>query len=145
MNLSTALPDIGLACGVDLVDVESFGRALRVSGVRMASICFTDREREDADGRIDRLATRWAVKEAVAKALGVGLLQGVGLRDVETLIDEAGAPRLLLHGGARQLSRRRHLANWAISVSHECGVAIALAIATQGDGPAPNDEEEHDG
>ena len=96
-----------------------------------------------------RIVNFWALhaqsREAVAKALGVGLLQGVGLRDVETVVNKAGAPRLMLHGGARHLAQTRRLGTWAISVSHECGVAVAMAIATPGDTPLLNDEEDHHG
>jgi holo-[acyl-carrier protein] synthase len=111
----------------------------------MTRVCFTEQERHDAGDCADRLAARWAVKEAVAKALGVGLLQGVGLREIETVVDEAGAPRLVLHGGARHLAQTRRLGMWAISVSHERGVAVAMAVAGRGDGPLLDDEEVSDG
>lgn len=118
-----------LACGVDLVDIAAFGRALDVTKGRMGMVCFTDREREEGKGRIDRLASRWAVKEAVAKALGVGLMHGIGFHDVEVTADADGPPGLTLHGEAERLAARRGLADWAISVSHEGGLAMAFVIA----------------
>lgn len=126
---------IGLSCGVDLVDIASFGRALDVTGGRMREVCFTEREQRETGGRCERLATRWAVKEAVAKALGVGLLQGVGFHDVEVVIGEGGVLELILRGEARLLAEGRRLDRWAISVSHERGLAIGLVIATQSSKP----------
>lgn len=120
-----------LACGVDLVDIAAFGRALAVTKGRMGTVCFTDREREEGNGRIDRLASRWAVKEAVAKALGVGLMQGIGFHDIEVTADADGPAALSLHGEAKSLAARRRLTDWAISVSHERGFAIAFVIAMQ--------------
>jgi holo-[acyl-carrier protein] synthase len=120
---------------VDLVDIASLGRALDVTDGRMRDVCFTDREQREADGRCERLATRWAVKEAVAKALGVGLLQGVGFHDIEVVIGEGGVLELILRGEARFLAARRRLDRWAISVSHERGLAIGLVIAAQSSKP----------
>lgn len=118
-----------LTCGVDIVDVSAFGRALEVTNGRMASVCFTEQEREDGAGRIERLASRWAVKEAVAKALGVGLMQGIGFHDIEVTTSADGPPALSLHGSAKTLAARLRLTHWVISVSHERGFAIALVVA----------------
>jgi holo-[acyl-carrier protein] synthase len=140
-------PDlIGMSCGVDLVDIASFGRALDVTGGRMQDVCFTDREQREAADRSERLAARWAVKEAVAKALGVGLLRGVGFHDVEVTVGDGGALSLALRGEARLLAKARRLDRWSISVSHERGLAIGFVIATQWpsqDTPRMGEEEGH--
>jgi holo-[acyl-carrier protein] synthase len=136
----------GISCGVDLVDVAAFEGALNATGGEMAEACFTDGERRDAAGRPERLATRWAVKEAVAKALGVGLLQGIGFRDVEVISCDCGALRLALRGEAREIADRQRLNEWAISVSHERGLAMGFVVATQVSGSKrtnPDEEECH--
>ncbi len=137
---------MGLSCGVDLVDIASFGRALDVTSGRLADVCFTGQEQRAADGRYERLASRWAVKEAVAKALGVGLLRGVGFHDVEVAVGDGGALELALHGEARLLANSKQLDRWAISVSHERGLAIGLVIATRSSTPGYIESgEEEDG
>lgn len=139
--------DVRLACGVDLVDVAAFGRALKVTDGRMAKVCFTEQEQKCGDGRIDRLAGRWAVKEAVAKALGVGLMQGIGFHDIEVSAHADGQPDLILHGKAEKRAASLGLSAWAISVSHEGGLAMAFAVAVGHPASIEDqrDEEERDG
>lgn len=120
---------VGIACGVDVVDVGTFGRALHATRGRLAFACFTHRERTQIGGRLDRGAARWAVKEAVAKALGAGLMQGVGLQDVEVMSSTNGRVDVALRGDAERLAAARGLTDWAISISHECGIAVALVVA----------------
>ncbi len=57
--------------GIDLVDVARFALALE-RHPRLAERLFTDGERRDAKGRPERLAARFAAKEAVLKTFGVG-------------------------------------------------------------------------
>lgn len=146
MTSSHRMESMGLACGVDLVDIASFGRALEATGGEMARVCFTDLERRDAGGRVESLAGRWAVKEAVTKAIGTGLLKGIGFHDVEVSIGDGGCLNLTLHGEARRLAKDRRLDRWAISLSHEGCHAVGFAIAAQsaGHGPTVNGEEERD-
>jgi holo-[acyl-carrier protein] synthase len=135
-----------LACGVDLVDIAAFGRALEATNGRMQTVCFTAQERRDANGRTDRLATRWALKEAVAKALGVGLMQGVGFRDVEMTTGDTGRPSLTLHDAAQRLARELGFADWAISVAHQNGFAVAFVVASSSEGStSERSKESNDG
>ncbi|MFP4161475.1 MAG: holo-ACP synthase, partial [Ectothiorhodospira sp.] len=52
------------------------------------------------------LARRFAAKEAVAKALGVGLGGDMGLRDARVCRDPRGKPLLRLSGRGRETARR---------------------------------------
>jgi len=116
-------------CGIDLVNVASFEAAMTKTGGRLAEKCFTDAERADASERVERLAVRWAVKEAVAKALGTGFMTGIGFRDVEVVLNEDGAPSVVLHGPAEEAARERGFVRWSVSASHDGGFAIAMVIA----------------
>ena len=59
--------------GVDLVDVGMFEELLVSGGAAFLDIGWTEGEQRDAEGSPERLAARWAAKEAVMKALGRGL------------------------------------------------------------------------
>ncbi|NPA26789.1 MAG: holo-[acyl-carrier-protein] synthase [Chloroflexi bacterium] len=120
--------------GFDLVEVERFGRLLARHGPRALARLFTPRERADARGRVERLAARFAAKEATAKALGTGI-GPVGWHEIEVRLDAQGAPVLHLHGRAAQRARALGLVGWSVSLTHtdRCAGAVVLAW---GPGPA---------
>ena len=119
---------IGL--GVDTVEVERFRRAL-LTHPRIAQRLFTPAE--EAYGRrqrdpAERLAARFAAKEAVMKALGVGL-GAFAFRDVEVVKAPSGAPSLSLTGRAADLAARRGVTSWHVSLTHSGLVAEAVVVA----------------
>ena len=121
--------------GIDAVDVDRFRAVLR-RRPGLARRVFTDRERDDAARSSDpaeRLAARFAAKEAVMKALGRGI-GSFALRDVEVVRAEgggsrAGAPSLRLRAGAARLAGERRVDRWHVSLSHTATTAIAMVVA----------------
>ena len=94
---------------------------------------FTPLERADAELRNDpseRYAARFAAKEAVMKALGVGL-GAFGFHDVETVLAESGAPSLRLSGQAAVLASAAGVNTWHVSLTHTGSTAIAMVVAEQ--------------
>ncbi len=94
-----------LGIGTDLVNIDRIAAVLARRGDRFRNRVFTPREQALARGRrveAPTLARRWAAKEACAKALGTGLGQGIGWREIEVLGDALGAPQLVLTGRAAQ-------------------------------------------
>ena len=94
---------------------------------------YTDAEIAYCRGRPSRLAARFAAKEAVAKALGVGIFRrgGVYWRDVEVTRDRRGKPGIRLSGGALERARQEGLSHWALSLSHSREHAVAMVVATK--------------
>jgi phosphopantetheine--protein transferase-like protein len=82
-------------------------------------------DRLAVDRRLEFLAGRFAAKEAVLKALGSGLLQGIAPRDI--CVDRAttGAPVVRFTGGAKGLPPV------AVSITHKQNVVAAIAIRTR--------------
>jgi holo-[acyl-carrier protein] synthase len=121
--------------GVDAVDVARFRRVMaRRPGI--VHRLFTDTERAYAETSRDpgpRLAVRFAAKEAVLKALGVGV-GAAGFRDVEVTRADNGAPGLVLSGRAEALSVGRGVRRWHVSLTHTDTVAVATVVA---EGPLP--------
>lgn len=119
---------IGL--GVDVVDIERFRRVLaRTPGV--ADQLFSADERAAAARRRDpipSLAARFAAKEAVMKALGVGT-GAIGWHDVAVAREESGRPRLVVTGRAAALADAAGVTGWHVSLSHSDLVATAVAGA----------------
>ncbi|HVC13501.1 MAG TPA: holo-ACP synthase [Acidimicrobiales bacterium] len=113
--------------GVDAVDVPRFAAAL---GRRpaIASRLFTDGEQRDGHGDAQRLAARFAAKEATMKALGGGI-GSFAWRDVEVVRLESGEPTLRLSATAASLAASRRVAHWHVSLTHTATVAIAMVVA----------------
>ena len=76
----------------------------------------------------DRLAGRWAAKEAAIKALGTGEAQGVRMLDCEVVHDPSGAPRLVLHGIAAERATVLGVRGSMLSITHDGGMAAAVVV-----------------
>ena len=117
--------------GTDLIDLDRFRQAAeRTPGI--LTRYFTEGEQAYAERRRDpteRYAARFAAKEAVMKALGVGL-GACALADIEVVRDEdSGAPDLRLHGQAAVLAEERGVTAWRLSLTHTDTAAHAIVIA----------------
>jgi holo-[acyl-carrier protein] synthase len=127
-----------LTTGVDLVELDRIQRLIERYGDRVLNRVYTPAELAHCRGRVPELAARFAAKEAVAKALGIGLLimarDGVHWHDVETLPDPKGKPVVHLHGRAAACAAELGLTDWSISLSHGRDVAVAFVVSLkQGD------------
>ena len=116
--------------GVDLVDVDRMRRSLARTPT-LASRLFTDEERTYAERARDpseRLAARFAAKEAVMKALGVGL-GAFDWHDVEVVRTSSGAPELRVTGRAAELAAAAGVTRWLGTLSHTERTAEAVVVA----------------
>lgn len=119
--------------GLDVVDIADFSRLFKDPAKDFLDKYFTKAEMTAAgEGvtQIQRLAGRFAVKEAVMKALGAGWGNGIAFTDVEVVTLESGAPTVVLKRKLSELALERTVAGWLVSVSHTSTVAIASVIAT---------------
>jgi holo-[acyl-carrier protein] synthase len=125
---------VRLSVGVDLVELDRVARVVARYGDRFLSRIYTPEELLHCRGRVPELAARFAAKEAVSKALGVGMnhmsSQGIGWQEVEVLSDRRGKPWLRLSGRARELAEAQGLQEWAVSLSHERAYAMAFVVAS---------------
>ena len=119
-----------IGIGIDAVDVDDMRTTLgRTPSFRER--CFTPGEREYAERQRDpseRFAVRFAAKEAVMKAMGLGL-GAFGFYDVEVTIAESGAPSLVLRDQALVESDSRGITHWHITLTHTKTTAIASVVA----------------
>ncbi|MFN7012063.1 MAG: holo-ACP synthase [Allorhizobium sp.] len=92
--------------GSDLIDIRRVEQSLARFGERFTRRCFTDIERARSDGRKNRAesyAKRFAAKEAMSKALGTGMAQGVFWKDMGVVNAPGGKPTMQLTGGAARV------------------------------------------
>lgn len=119
--------------GVDEVEVERFGRSLDRTPT-LADRLFTASERAyaaKAEPRMaaQRLAARFAAKEAVLKSLGAGL-GACSFHEIEVLRDEgSGETVIALHGRAADLAAAKGAARLHLSISHTEVRATAFVVA----------------
>jgi holo-[acyl-carrier protein] synthase len=122
--------------GVDLIEIARIEAAYARFGERFARRILTDRElerylarraRSDVRG-IAFLATRFAAKEAISKALGLGMRTPMTWRAVEVVNDPSGRPLAFASGELRAFMQRRRL-RLHVSLTDERSMATAYAIA----------------
>lgn len=116
--------------GVDVVEAARIARLLRRLPGAYARL-FSRQERAYAERFSDpfpRYAARFAAKEAVGKALGIGII-GFVWRDIEVV--SGGQPRIALHGKVAAVAERLGVSRVDVSLSHTGGVAYAVAVAVK--------------
>ena len=120
--------------GIDLVEIARIERMLADHATRFTHRCFTPSEREYADAadavRSERYAARFAAKEAILKALGTGLRDGIDWTEMTIDRNPLGRPGVLLQGRAAEIAREAGIHAWHLSLTHAGGMAMASAIAT---------------
>lgn len=117
--------------GVDAVDIERFRRSLQRTP-SMRERLFTEHELAYVAPKIDpvpSLAARFASREAVMKAMGLGL-GAFGFHDVWVDRRESGEPHLNVTGRAAELAHERGIETWHLSITHTDQVAIAYVVAS---------------
>ncbi|ROQ40127.1 holo-[acyl-carrier-protein] synthase [Frondihabitans sp. PhB188] len=115
--------------GTDLVTVADVRDSVTRFGASYLNRVFTPIELDQTQGDVERLAARFAGKEAVVKVLRPSRDQGLPYRDVEIANAPSGAPRVRLHGLARLEATGSGIHSIAIALTHDHGVAQATAFA----------------
>ena len=125
--------------GIDVVDITKIRRWIEDSRDPLIPRCFVQAELDEiGDGvhRIERLAGRFAAKEAALKAIGTGFGAGVAFTDVVIQRAPGAAPEIRLSGGAAQAATALGVTAWKLSISHAGGIAMASVLALRAE-PQP--------
>jgi len=114
--------------GIDIVDLATFRKGLSEDLVNELfrpdeiNYCRTQAR------SWENFAARFAAKEAVFKALGAGLAQGLRWQDVAVVRSASGAVHLQLHGKAAALAKDQGVTAEHLSLSHNSQSAIAMVV-----------------
>ncbi len=117
--------------GVDIAETERFEKLYSRYGERIARRILTDSEQVEFGRRnnpASYLATRFAAKEAAAKALGTGFGCGVGYKSIEIKNNNQGKPMLKFINSALELARQKQVENVLVSLSDEKHYVVAIVI-----------------
>lgn len=118
--------------GVDIVPVPRIERMLRDHADRFLQRVFAPDEVAGLLGTrrcAQRLASRFAAKEATVKAMGTGFTAGIALSQIAVVSDPAGRPTLRLTGRAADVAAALGITDWHLSLSDAEQYAVASVIA----------------
>ena len=119
--------------GIDLVEIDRIERMRVDHGPTFLDRCFTAGEQAYAESaprvRAERYAARFAAKEAILKAFGTGLREGIAWTDMDVVRNDLGAPSIVLSGEAAEFAATLGITSWMISISHTAELAMASVIA----------------
>lgn len=118
--------------GTDIVDIERIERSVERHGDKFAERILAPSELEayqKIKNKINHLAKRFAAKEAVSKALGTGMRNGIDFAQLVISNDDLGKPQVVLEGKAKAWSEKNKITKIHLSISDEKKHAVAFAIA----------------
>jgi holo-[acyl-carrier protein] synthase len=121
-----------IGVGIDAVDIDRFRTSLHRTPT-MRERLFVAEELDYVAPKADpvpSLAARFAAREAVMKAMGLGL-GAFGFHEVWVTRAPSGAPSLAITGRALELAVDRGITHWHLSITHTATVAIAYVVAEQ--------------
>lgn len=114
--------------GIDIVAINRVEKFVKKFGDRALSKFLSEDEIKIAK-KIETVAGFWSAKEAISKALKTGIGSEVGFLDIKIHKDKKNAPYFELSKG---LKERFKIGETSLSISHDGGFAIAVAVVFQG-------------
>jgi len=124
-----------IGIGNDLINIKRIESTLSKFGDRFIKRVFTDIEIKKSEGRLKKsssYAKRFAAKEAVTKALGTGLSNGVFFKDIGVENDKYGKPSIVLTGGAKlrleNILPKNHKSKINLTITDDFPWAQAIVI-----------------
>ena len=118
--------------GIEIVETTRIRERLERSGEQFEMEYFTAIERNAPPlgaKRIEYLAGRFAAKEAILKALGIGNNPNISKLDIEIQRLPSGKPSVVLRGKCQEIAEELGIKQWLLSISHTSSYAAASAIA----------------
>lgn len=116
-----------LTNGVDIIEISRIRKIVELWGKRFLDRIYTDTELQICKGKPERLASRFAGKEAVMKALGTGA-RGISWREIEITAESSGKPIVNLYGKAQEKAGSLGLERLAISLSDSREYSVAFVV-----------------
>ena len=118
--------------GVDLIEIPRIAGVRDRYPIRFLNKVYTPGEQRYARNRAPQLASRFAAKEAVMKALGTGV-RGIPWKSIEVTRKRGGPPEITLHGPARERATKMGIQRIALSLSHSKDFAVASVVMEASD------------
>jgi holo-[acyl-carrier protein] synthase len=124
--------------GTDIVQVSRIETVWQRFGERFSERLLLDEERElfaVSEHPVRFLSMRFAIKEAVVKAMGTGFAHGMWVRDVGMVPNDWGQPQIIYSARGRRMCERLGIGGGHVSVTDEAGLVLAVAVLMNANGP----------
>src|SRR3972149_5272528 len=121
-----------VAHGIDLVDCPRIEDMAKRHGERFIDRVFTKAEQAYAKStrnEIEKLAGRFAAKEAILKLMGTGWRGKIAWTDIEIVNGALGQPEVILAGEVKEIAQKLGISHVSVSITHTANFAIASAVA----------------
>jgi len=121
-----------VAHGIDLVDFPRIEEMAKRHGERFLNRVFTATEQAYAKANkngLEKLAGRFAAKEAILKLMGTGWRGKIAWTDIEIVNNPVGRPEVTLRGEVEKLAEKLGIKHISVSITHTANFAIASAVA----------------
>ena len=122
-----------VAHGIDLVDCQRIEEMIKRHGERFINRVFTSAEQAYAEANkkngIEKLAGRFAAKEAILKLMGTGWRGKIAWTDIEIKNNSDGQPEVTLSGEVEKIAVQLGIKHVSVSITHTANFAIASAVA----------------
>ena len=130
-NLAGSKENMIAGLGMDIVKTERIAHLVEKYGRDFLIKVFAEDELVSFGEKLppsEKLAGRWAAKEAVAKALGCGFGKDCAMQDIHISNTSSGAPAVFLTGNAAKKALQIDARNIFLTISHEKDFACACAV-----------------
>ena len=121
-----------VAHGIDLVDFPRIEEMIEQHGQRFLDRVFTAAEQAYAEANkneAEKLAGRFAAKEAILKLMGTGWKGKISWTDIEIINNPTGQPEVTLRGEVKRIAANLGIKHVSVSITHTANFAIASAVA----------------
>ncbi len=118
--------------GIDLVDFPRIEEMIKKHGDRFMDRIFTPVEQAYAESNknsVEKLAGRFAAKEAILKLIGTGWRGKIAWTDIEITNTSTGQPKVALTGEVKKIADKLKIKHISVSITHTANFAIASAVA----------------
>ena len=119
-----------IGISVDVVELKRIEKIWNQYGIKFANKILSEQEQKllPQTNPVTFLAGRFAAKEALSKALGTGFSAQVNFKNFSVCNLPSGQPVAELSGAALQTMQKNGAKQVFISISHDKGCAVAMAI-----------------
>jgi len=117
--------------GIDILKKSRIEKIWDRFGMRFAKRFLLDNEMDlfvHAKNPMRFLAMRFAAKEAIVKAMGTGFSYGIWIRDVGTIPNDRGQPRIIYSARGQTIREDLGISDGHLTLSDEAGLVVAVAI-----------------